>query len=100
MSMIIGLLLMLAAASSLIVIGMRVSLYFYTQDALGYGYTPTRTSRASTSELSTLERSDTLHRAESFSVSSRYAWSGLGLIAVIILVAILATIAIASGLVL
>ena len=99
MATILGLLLLLGGAVAIIAIGTRVSLYFFTQDVLGVHPYSTHNTRAATLEQTTLEHSGTLHSAETFSKSSRYAWSGLALIAIISVIAILGLITVLGGVV-
>ena len=88
MNSILGL-LFLGGAIAVIVIGTRISLYFYLQDVVGVQPFSPRHMRAFSTEQTTLERSGTLYKAEYVNASSRYAWGALALIASIMIVSIL-----------
>ncbi len=98
METILGLLLFLGGAVAMIAIGMSISTYFFTQDVLGVHPYSTNDTRAASLGQAALERTGTVH-AETFSKSSRYAWSGLALIAIISVIAILVLIATLGGVV-
>jgi hypothetical protein len=89
MSTILSLLALLVGATA-VIIGTRMSLYFYRQEALEVRPPLARRAQASPSEAQIpLERSAPWYLADSVSASSRYAWIGLGVIASIVLLAIL-----------
>ena len=99
METILGLLLFLGGVVAMIAIGMRISTYFFTQDVLGVHPYSTNDRRAASLAEATLERTATVPSPETFSRSSRYAWSGLAVIVIISVIAILALIAVLGGVV-
>ncbi len=85
----------------MIAIGTRMSLYFYRQEVLEVHPHMARQAQVSPSEAQIpLERSGTWYMADSISASTRYAWIGLGVIACIVLLAILVIAGLLSGIVL
>ncbi len=83
------------------IVGTRISLYFYRHEALEVRPLRARKAQASPSEAQfPLERSAPWYLADSISASSRYAWIGLGAIASIALLAILVIVGLLSGMVL
>ena len=100
MSTILSLLALLVGATA-VIIGTRISLYFYRQEALEVRPLMARRAQASPSEAQIpLERYGPWYLADSISASSRYAWIGLGAIASIALLAILVIVGLLSGMVL
>jgi hypothetical protein len=100
MSTILSLLALLVGATA-VIIGTRISLYFYRQETQEVRPLMARGTQASPSEAQIpLERSASWYLADSISASSRYAWIGLGIIASIALLAILAIAGLLSGMVL
>lgn len=98
MSTMLGL-LFLGGVIAVIVIGMCISLYFYTQNTLGvHPFTAQNTQTFSTEQI-TLERTGTLYRDGTISASSRYAKGSLTLIACVVFVAILVIVSILIGVV-
>lgn len=85
----------------MIAIGTCISLYFYRQDLLEVHPRMARRAQASPSEAQILlERSAPWYLADSISASTRYARIGLGVIACIVLLAILVIAGLLSGIVL
>src|SRR5215467_512920 len=100
MSTILSLLALLGGATAVIAIGTRISLYFYRQEVLEVHPRMARQAQASPSEARLpLEPSGTWSMADSISASTRYAWIGLGVIACIVLLAILVIAGLLSGMV-
>jgi hypothetical protein len=98
MSTILSLLAVLGGATTVSAIGTRMSLYFYRQDVLEVHPHMAQQGQVSSSEAQmTLESSGTLYMTDSISASSRYAWIGLGVIAFIVLLAILVIADLLSG---
>jgi hypothetical protein len=87
----------LGGTLAVMLLGTRVSLYFFTQNVLEGRPATTQYIQPAIAEQTTLERSSSLSSTETISASSRYAWGGLALIAIFILLAVLAMITIMSG---
>lgn len=95
---ILSLLALLAGAAAVIAIGTRISLYFYTQEELKtHPIIAGREQAASPEAPAILERSGIVYQHDSMRASSRYAWIGLGVITVLILLAILVFVSFVSG---
>jgi hypothetical protein len=100
MGTILSLLAILGVATAVISIGTRISLYFYRQDAMGVQPFVAQSTQAASTQQAILQRSDILYRDETISGNSRLAWFFLVFVAIIIVLAILTIIGIASGIVL
>jgi hypothetical protein len=101
MSTILSLLALLGGATAVIAIGTRMSLYFYRRDVLEVHPLMARRVQVSPSEAQLpLEHSAPWYLADSISASTRYARIGLGVIACIVLLAILVIAGLLSGMVL
>jgi hypothetical protein len=97
MGTILALLVFLGGAIAVIAIGTRISVYFYTQDALGVHSWTTDTNQSLPVERNVVEQVGRLHYEASDAISSRYAWSGLAVMSGVALVVVIAAISVISG---
>ncbi|HEV2583712.1 MAG TPA: hypothetical protein VGT44_22820 [Ktedonobacteraceae bacterium] len=97
MGTILSLLAVLGVATAVISIGLRISLYFYRQDALGMQPFVAQSTQATSTQQAILERSELLYRDEAISGNSRLAFIFLAFVAIVILLAILLIAGMASG---
>jgi hypothetical protein len=101
MSTILSLLALLVGATAVIAVGTCISLYFYRQDVLEVHPRMAQRTQASPLEAQIpFGRSAPLYMADSISAGARYAWIGLGIIACIVLLAILVIAGLLNGIVL
>lgn len=97
-STILSLVALLGGAAAVCGIGTRMSLYFYQQGVLEVQPRMAHRAQAAPTEAQiVLERSGELYMADSIGASSRSAWLGLGVIACIVLLAVLVIAGLLSG---
>lgn len=96
MGTILALLVFLGGAIAAIAIGTRISVYFYTQNALGTHPWTADTNTSLPVERSVVEQVARIHYEESDSISSRYAWGSLAVIAGVALVIVVTVISVLS----
>jgi len=97
MGTLLALLVFLGVAVAAIAVGTRVSLYFYSQNALDTHSMTTDTTQTFPVERNIVQRTGQLHYEESDAISARYAWSGLAVIAGIVLLTVMAVISLMGG---
>ncbi len=97
MGTLLALLVFLGVAVAAIAVGTRISLYFYSQNALGTHSMTTDTTQTFPVERNIVQRAGQLRYEESDAISARYAWSGLAVIAAIVLLTVMAVISLMGG---
>lgn len=97
MGTILALLVFLGGAIAAIAIGTRISVYFYTQNALGTHPWTADTNSSLPVERNVVEQVGRIHYEESDAISSRYAWGSLVVIAGIVLAIVVAVVSVLSA---